>query len=181
MCYTELLQTAALWKCGRRVESSPAGAREKFVVVGTSSFVPVHRKRRANRQNADELSWNSTTPTATPTRTSSRGSSPTRPTRAISLSYSFGKLNDTPTFSRRSSRGCRRRGMPALLIELCDGVYSIYCPVAYLYWRSAADDYIDTGASGVDRADGHWDETAALRNVIQEFRDFLGGIAGHCT
>jgi len=61
-------------------------------------------------------SWNSTTPT--PTRTSSRGSSPTRRTRAISCS-SCGKLNDTPTFSRRSSRGCRRgcryrcRGMPA--------------------------------------------------------------------
>ena len=65
------------------------------------------------------LSWNSTTPT--PTRTSSRGSSPTRPTRAISWSYSYGKLNDTPTFSRRSSPGCRqgcrcrRHGMRALL------------------------------------------------------------------
>jgi len=69
------------------------------------------------------ISWNSTTPIPTPTRTSSRGFSPTRPTRAISWSYSCGKLNDTPTFSRRSSRGyrrgcrcrcpCRRRGMPA--------------------------------------------------------------------
>ena len=70
------------------------------------------------------LSWHSTTPTPTPT--SLRGSSPTRPTRAISWSYSCGKLNvcDTPTFSRRSSRECRqgcrcrylrrRRGMPAL-------------------------------------------------------------------
>jgi len=31
-------------------------------------------------------------------------------------SYSCGKLNDTSTFSRRSSRGCwcRRRGMPAI-------------------------------------------------------------------
>ena len=28
--------------------------------------------------------------------------------RAISLSYSCGKFNHTPTFSRRSSRGCRR-------------------------------------------------------------------------
>ena len=46
-----------------------------------------------------------------------RGSSPTRPTRAISRSYSCGKLNDTPTFSRRSLRRCRRRcrGMRALL------------------------------------------------------------------
>jgi len=68
------------------------------------------------------LSWNSTTPSPTPTRTSSRGSSPTRPTRAIFWSYSYGKLNDTPTFSRRSSRECqrecrcrcRRRGIPAL-------------------------------------------------------------------
>jgi len=37
---------------------------------------------------------------------------------AISWSYSCGKLNDTPTFSRLSSRGCRcwcwRRGMRAL-------------------------------------------------------------------
>ena len=62
-------------------------------------------------------SSHSTTPTPTPT--SSRGSSPTRPTRAISWSYSRGKLNDTPPFSRRSSRGCRRgcrcrcRGMRA--------------------------------------------------------------------
>jgi len=60
---------------------------------------------------------NSTTPTPTLTRTSSRGSSPTRPTRAISRSSRV-KLNDTPTFSRRSSPGCRRecrcRGMPAL-------------------------------------------------------------------
>jgi len=62
------------------------------------------------------LSSHSTTPT------SSRGSSPTRLTRAISWSYSCSKLNDTPTFSRRSSRGCRRgcrrwcrrRGMRAL-------------------------------------------------------------------
>jgi len=69
------------------------------------------------------LSWHSTMPTRTPTRTSSGGSSPTRPTRAISWSYSCGKLNDTPIFSRRSSRGCRRgcpcrcrrRGMPALV------------------------------------------------------------------
>jgi len=69
------------------------------------------------------LSWNSTTPTSTPTptRTTSRGSSPTRPTRAISWSYSCGKLNNTPSFSLRSSRGCRcrcpyrRRAMPALL------------------------------------------------------------------
>jgi len=30
-------------------------------------------------------------------------------TRAISRSYSCGKMNDTPTFSRRSSRRCRRR------------------------------------------------------------------------
>jgi len=64
--------------------------------------------------------------TPTPTQTSSRGSSPTRQTRAISWSYFCGKLNDTPTFSRRFSRGCRRgcrcryrrpsrrRGMPAL-------------------------------------------------------------------
>jgi len=61
----------------------------------------------------DYLSWNFTTPTPTPT--SLRGSSPTRPARAISWSYSYGKLNDTPTFSRRSSRGCRcwRRGMRA--------------------------------------------------------------------
>jgi len=49
-----------------------------------------------------------------------------RPTRAISWSYSCGKLNDTPTFSQRSSRGCRlgcrcrRRGMWALLIVLAD-------------------------------------------------------------
>ena len=50
----------------------------------------------------------STTPTPTPTQTSSRGSSPTRPTRAISCSYSYGKQNDTPTLSRRSSRVCRR-------------------------------------------------------------------------
>ena len=66
--------------------------------------------------------FNSTTPTPT----SSRGSAPTRPTRAISGSHSCGWLNDTPTFSRRSSlvhlcrRGCRcrcrRRGMQALCI-----------------------------------------------------------------
>jgi len=49
------------------------------------------------------LSWNSTTPI--PTRTTSRGSSPTRPTGVISWSYSYAKLNGTPTFSRRSSRG----------------------------------------------------------------------------
>ena len=41
-------------------------------------------------------------------RNDERGSSPTRPTRAISWSYSCGKMNNTPTFSRRSSRGCRR-------------------------------------------------------------------------
>ena len=49
-------------------------------------------------------SSHSTAPTPTPTRTSSRGSSPTRPTRAISCSYSRGKLNDTPTFSRDDPR-----------------------------------------------------------------------------
>ena len=37
--------------------------------------------------------WHSTTPASTPTPTASRGSSPTRPTRAISWSYSCGKLN----------------------------------------------------------------------------------------
>jgi len=43
-----------------------------------------------------------------------------RPTRAISWSYSCSKLNDTPTFTRQSSRGCRRgcwcrrRGMRSL-------------------------------------------------------------------
>ena len=41
-----------------------------------------------------------------------------RPTRAISWSYSCGKLNDTPTFSRGCRRRCRcrcrRRGMRAL-------------------------------------------------------------------
>ena len=37
-------------------------------------------------------------------RTYSRGSSPTRPTRAISRSYSYGKLNDAPTFSRDDPR-----------------------------------------------------------------------------
>jgi len=57
------------------------------------------------------LSPHSTTPTS-----SREGSSPTRPTRVISWSYSCGKLNDTPTFSQRSSRGCRCRcrGMRAL-------------------------------------------------------------------
>ena len=62
------------------------------------------------------------TVTSSPTRTSSRGSSPTRPTRAIEVIHDCGKLNDTPTFSRRSSRSCRRgcrcrcwrRGMLAL-------------------------------------------------------------------
>jgi len=34
-----------------------------------------------------------------------------RPTRAISRSCSFGELNDTPTCSRRSSRGCRAVGV----------------------------------------------------------------------
>ena len=61
----------------------------------------------------------------------------TSDTRAISSSYSCGKLNDTPTFSRRSSRGCRRRcrrrGMWALTnvekppdcrVELVDRVRS---------------------------------------------------------
>jgi len=59
-----------------------------------------------------ELSWHSTTPTST--RTSSRASSPARPTRAILWSHSYGKLNDTPTFLRRCRCRCRRRGMPFL-------------------------------------------------------------------
>ena len=67
--------------------------------------------------------------TATPTRASSRGSSPTRPTRAISWSYSCGKLNDTPTFSRRSSRGCRCR---------CRGMRAIRGDVARIFGRGGA-------------------------------------------
>jgi len=47
-----------------------------------------------------------TTPTSIPA--SSRGSSPTRPTRAIFWNYFCGQLNDAPTFSRRSSRWCRQ-------------------------------------------------------------------------
>jgi len=62
-----------------------------------------------------------------------------RPTRAISWSYSCdGKLNDTPTVARRSSRGCRRgcrcqfrrRGMRATSCYSCR-----YC--AYKNWASA--------------------------------------------
>jgi len=50
-----------------------------------------------------------------------------RPTRAISRSYSCGKLNDTPTFSRRFSRGCRCRcrGMRAWGAERGFGVKAI--------------------------------------------------------
>ena len=54
-----------------------------------------------------------------PTRTSSRGSSPTSPTGAISLKlFLWQAERHAPTFSRRSSRGCRcpcrRRGTRAL-------------------------------------------------------------------
>jgi len=68
------------------------------------------------------LSWNSTTPT--PTRTSSRGSSLTRPTRAISWSYlaswtTHGHSRNDPREDVGVDVGvgacpCRRRGMWAL-------------------------------------------------------------------
>jgi len=68
-----------------------------------------------------QLSPHSTTPTPspTPTRPSARHAYTSLcPTHAIFWSYSSGKLNDTPAFWRRSSRGCRcrclRRGMRAL-------------------------------------------------------------------
>jgi len=99
----------------------PSRPTQSFIFSGSINWVGlpvlIACGKRGNVTSAgwqvtrcDPLSSHSTTPTPT----SSRGTSPTRPTRAISLSYSCGKLNDTPTFSRRSSRGCRRRGMRAL-------------------------------------------------------------------
>jgi len=104
---------------------------------------------KRSKVNVMRLSWNSTTPT--PTRTSSRESSPTRPTRSISWSYWCCKLNDTPTFSRRFSRRCRRgcrcrrRGMPALSSALpswvCSSIWLLYVftPLNKLYMAAIVD------------------------------------------
>jgi len=69
-------------------------------------------------------SWHSTTPTPTPTRTSSRGSSPTRLTRAIS----YGKLYDTPTFSRSDLREDVGQDVGVGIVECqLTGSHSVTC------------------------------------------------------
>ena len=128
-----------------------------------------------------QLSPHSTTPTPspTPTRPSARHAYTSLcPTHAIFWSYSSGKLNDTPAFWRRSSRGCRcrclRRGMRALgdfmeplyswrkkyrttLASSCsDFLYAVVRPVLYHGVRRE-DSYLSAATSTARRHIlSHW-------------------------
>jgi len=76
-----------------------------------------HRRQQVSRPIKLEFR-DADTRTPTCTDILARILAATRPTRAISRSYSYGEFNDTPTFSRGCRRGspcqCRRRGMRAL-------------------------------------------------------------------